>query len=257
MQSKTLFKIKTGIQKFALLSKEDIDLENFTDHKPKDIAVIKDPYPYIIVDDFFKPEVYQGLCEEFNKIKNKGFSESRKRNPNQFYRFDMDYDGYVFVPPPTLDKNNPLSFFFSLQWNRFMSHVFKQFTTFETRFAFHHHPVGDRTGFVHNDDVDMSFSSRMMLQNGVIYEEENPSDIKRRRILSILLYLNNDDWKEGDGGGTGIYAKDKKTLLKVVNPKNNRLFVFQTGPDSNHAFQTNKTPRSSLIQWFHVPPEML
>lgn len=249
----------TKLAKFALATREDVELSDFSDVRPGDIKVISEPFPHVVVDNFFKPDVYDALCKQFNEIKARGLSNEKRGEYTKFHAFDMDYDGYVYAPPPTLDPNNPRRIFYSLEWNVFFSKLFHQFTTFETSFAFHHHPPGDKTGFVHQDFVDINFYSTPTFPNGVIAGEKEKSarTVARRRAISLLIYINNEEWQEGDGGETGIYAKDKTTLLKTVPPVNNRLFAFQTSPLSMHAFQTNKKERNCLVQWFHIPPEML
>ncbi|OGC87994.1 hypothetical protein A2419_00815 [Candidatus Adlerbacteria bacterium RIFOXYC1_FULL_48_26] len=249
----------TKLAKFALATKEDVQLSDFTDIRPKDIKVITEPFPHIVVDNFFKPEVYAALCEQFNEVKARGLSNEKRGEYKKFHAFDMDYDGYRYIPAPTLAPSNVQRIFYSLEWNAFFSKLFHQFTTFETSFVFHHHPSGDKTGFVHHDYVDRYFNPTFRLPNGVIVGEKDkePGTNARRRTISLLIYINNEEWHEGDGGETGIYVADKTTLLKTVPPVNNRLFAFQTSPVSMHAFQTNKKERNCIVQWFHTPPEML
>ena len=74
--------------------------------------------------------------------------------------------------------------------------------------------------------------------------------------MAILFFLETDGWKEGDGGETGLYSADGKTLLKKVAPLNNRLLAFQISPLSMHAFQKNNTERNSVVQWLHAPAEL-
>jgi hypothetical protein len=258
MASKTYAKLVTRLQKGALAAKENINLSDFTSVKAKDVAVENEPFPHIVVDDFFKPEIYTVLCNQFNDIKARGLSREKRADYDKFHAFDMDYDGYLYIPTPTLDQHSPLRLFFSLEWNNFFSKIFKQFTTFETSFALHHHPPGDTTGFVHHDFVDKRFRKNSSLPNGVIAPEMGSAgEMARRRVISLLIYINNPDWQEGDGGETGIYAADGKTLLTKVPPVNNRLFAFQTSMKSMHAFQANLKDRNCLVQWFHAPSEML
>ena len=258
MTSKTYAKLVTRLQKGALAAKENISLSDFTSVKAKDVAVENDPFPHIVVDNFFNPQTYQSLCDQFDQVKAKGLSLEKQADFDRFHAFNMDYDGYLYVPNPTLDSSNPLSLFYSLEWNNFFSKIFNQFTTFETSFAFHHHPPGDKTGFVHHDFVDKRFLKSLVLPNGVIAREMgNVGDIVSHRIISLLIYINNPEWHEGDGGETGIYSADGKRLLKKVPPVNNRLFAFQTSPKSMHAFQANTKDRNCLVQWFHIPTELL
>jgi hypothetical protein len=257
MNTAPFFRFGTELQKFALSAKEDIQLSDFTNICAENVPLHMDPYLHIVVEDFFKPEVYALLSSEFQNVKKRGVSSEKNASKKQFHTFTIDYDGYVYTPQGTLDPKNPLSIFFSLEWNKFFSTIFGQFTTFETRFAFHHHPAGDRTGFVHHDFVDKPFHPDMRLPNGVIYNDAPSGNVQRRRIISLIFYLNNDEWREGDGGETGIYAADGKILLKKIPPKNNTLFAFHVSPRSMHAFQGNKTERNSFVQWFHLPPELL
>ena len=96
-----LFKLGIRYQKLALYHRDRIDLTAFTDVHLKDIAVEKNPYPHVVVDNFFKPEVYEALCRQFNDVRRRGFL-NEKWGSDRFHLFDMDYDGYVYSPPPLL-----------------------------------------------------------------------------------------------------------------------------------------------------------
>ncbi len=255
MPSVFFTKLAIRTRKVALYSRDQINLEAFTDKRASDILVNPEPFPHIVVDDFFNPATYQALCGQFNTILEKGFLEG-SWGPDYFHRFDIDYDGFVCTITGTLDAGNPTSLFFSLGWNWLFSKIFRQFVGFETSFAFHHHPPGDRTGFVHHDNVDKHFSPARQLANGVIYGEGPESDpIVSRRKIALLYFLNNDGWQEGDGGEVGLYSADKETLIKKVAPINNRMLAFQISERSMHAFQENRKNRNSIVQWFHVAPE--
>lgn len=261
MQSRRLLKFTTQCEKFILSAKEkqSLDIEDFTSVRHKDICVMTDPFPHVVIENFFKPDIYRGLVEQFARVQARGLIDEKKPNDkSRFHLFDIEYDGYVFTPPPVLHADNPLRIFYSLEWNHFFSKLFHQFTTFETSLSFHHHPKGDQTGFVHNDFVDKYFRQDIRLPNGVrpiVVDGKGGSP--RKRIIAILFYLNNDGWKEGDGGETGIYGADKMTLVKKVPPLNNSLLAFRVSQASMHAFQANLKERNSLVQWLHVPEEML
>lgn len=257
MKSKALYRFIVQCQKMALATKEDVDIDDFITVRARDIVIEKEPFPHIVVDNFFKPEIYKALCEKFNEVKARGLSNEKRGEYSKFHAFDMDYDGYLYIPSATLEPTNPLRLFYSLEWNAFFSKVFKQFTTFETTFALHHHPAGDKTGFVHHDFSKKQFRKYSSLPNGVISTERDGNTEHRRRAISLLIYLNNEEWQEGDGGETGIYNKDGTQLLKKIPPVNNRLFAFQTSPVSMHAFQSNRKARNCMVQWFHIPFEPL
>jgi hypothetical protein len=251
-----------NLQKKALHGKEDVRLSDFTNYSARDISVISEPYPHIVLDNFFKPDIYNAYCDIFSEVFARGLTKDKNQTLAQFHAFDIDYDGYLYVPAATIDPENPMKLFYSLEWNNFFSSIFHQFTSFETSLGLHHHPPGDRTGFVHHDFADKNFNPKFRLENGVI-NAQLPNDATDgngficRRVISLLIYLNNEPWQEGDGGGTGVYSKDQQTLIKTVPPVNNRLFAFQTSPVSMHAFQSNKKNRNSIVQWFHAPPNFL
>lgn len=256
MASATLFKLKTHLEKFALYHRDKLDLEAFTDVRDRRIRVEPDPFPHVVIDDFFKPETYHALAENFDAIRQRGVLDG-PWSPDYFHKFDIDYDGYVYTPTATLEPTDPTSVFYSLEWNWLFSKLFRQFITSETSVAFHHHPPDNRSGFVHHDNADKRFSPLRRLPNGVLYGEGRDTDpLLRRRKISLIYFLANDGWKEGDGGEVGLYSPDGKTLITKIAPINNRLFAFKISPLSQHAFQENKRERNSIVQWFHAPGEL-
>lgn len=261
MASKGLLKFTTRCEKFILSAKEkqSIDLEDFITVRQKDVVISPEPFPHVVIENFFKPEIYDALAVHFAQVKARGLIDEKKpNNKSNFHLFEIDYDGYAYTPPPVLHPTDPLRIFFSLEWNQFFSKLFHQLTTFETSIAFHHHPQGNRTGFVHSDFVDKYFRQDIRLPNGVrpmVTDEKR--GVPRRRIIAILFYLNNDGWKEGDGGETGLYSADMQTCIKKVPPHNNSLCAFRVSKESMHAFQHNAVERNAIVQWFHVPSELL
>ena len=239
--------------------KEDIELDDYI--QGQKMVIEKTPFPHFVVDNFFKEEYYQSLCKDFQVIFDRGLSEVRDRN--KFHPFlelkgELAYDGYSYPLWPGENKSTDL--FFSVEWNMFISKLCKTKTSLCTSLSYHYHPPGDRTGFVHSDDVEKGFLRNDELPTGVFFREydqtkfkpKNPFVFTEYRRIALLYYLNNT-WEEGDGGETGIYASIKGPLAKSVEPKNNRLFAFEISDKSFHAFQQNKTSRSSIIQWFYVP----
>ncbi len=256
MFEKALVRARTRFAKYTLAAREEIYWDDFVSVPQAAIRVTPAPFPHVVIDDFLKPWAYQDLLAEFKAAQARGYSQN-KQETGKFRVFDIDYDGYVFMPEPSLDASRAKSLFWSLEWNRFFSRLFNQYTTFETSLAFHHHPPGDRTGFVHHDFADKRFPFNIALHNGVIpYNvDAKGAGYDRRRAISFIFFLNNDGWHEGDGGETGLYANDKKTLVKKVAPLNNRLLAFHISGNSYHAFQGNRQNRNSIVQWLHAPEE--
>lgn len=255
MLQEALARARVRCAKYVYAAREEIYWEDFVRVSPGEIEVVADPFPHVIVDEFFKPAVYASLLEEFRAAQSRGYHKDSAAR-GVFRKFDIDYDGYVFSPTPTLDPQIARSVFWSLEWNRFFSQLFGQYTTFETSVALHHHPPGDRTGFVHHDFTDKRFPTDVFLKNGVVphaLPDQATEGYLKRRVIALIFFLGNDGWQEGDGGETGLYASDSKTLMKKVAPINNRMLAFHIGSHSSHAFQGNLQDRNSIIQWFHAP----
>ena len=226
-------------------------------------SVEPSPFPHIVVDNLFNEKTYEGLLKHFQSVLDRGFSE--QDDPTRFHPFldlhgDYAYDGYVYVPRPEEDK--ALTLLFSVAWNMLFSKLFGQPTSWCTTVAYHHHPPGDRTGFVHHDYATKIFSLNNRLPNGVIFHERDKAPaisqnnvplLKERRGIALLYYLGDNAWEQGDGGETGLYLSKGESPVKLIAPKNNRLLAFHISLKSFHALQETFKPRSSIVQWFHVP----
>lgn len=255
-----LEKKKLIIAKGVAKSFEEIDLPKYMTSEALHPTIVDEPFPHVVIDNFFKPDIYSAIEKAFLAKLAQGLVNNSYEY-NKFHTFDIDYDGYKFCPKGSWsDPNDPLYFFYSIAWNDFFSKLFTQPTTINTSLAFHHHPPGDKTGFVHHDLANKYFDLRSRLPSGAIPCDFIPSSSTplnsiqiERRIIAILFYVANPTWNEGDGGETGLYSADKEKLLIKVPPVNNRLLAFHISNQSMHAFQTNKLPRNCIVQWFHIP----
>lgn len=250
-----LTSLQRRLQKKRDLLLEQFDLDSYLDGAWP--AVSPAPFPHMIIDNVFTAEAYAALSAHFAEVLARGFSS--EMDQDRFHPFldlvgKYEYDGYVkggsYADSPALSP------FYSLAWNARFSEAFNQPTSQTTSLSLHFHPPGDRTGFVHSDFATRSFHPNDLTPNGVIFRERPASDapplFKERRIISLIFYLGNDAWAPGDGGETGLYASEDGAPLVLVEPKANRLVAFQISPRSFHAFQQNRTPRSSIVQWFHI-----
>lgn len=245
-------------KKLSLL--EDFDLSQYIENSQ--VKIEREPFPHFVIDNFFKDDFAQKIQKMAYERLNRGLSEgydNRCFTPFLDLKGEFEYDGYKY-PIKLKEDRDELPVFFSLAWNNFFSKAFNQPTSTATSASFHYHPVGDRTGFIHHDYVAHPFSHEDRLPNGVIYRTREgfpPREdyYDEARIIALLYYFGIDDWVPGDGGGTGIYKKGEQSPCEVSEPLHNRLFAFQISPKSFHAFQTNRKPRFSIVQWFHIDPE--
>lgn len=222
--------------------------------------VEKVPFSHIHVQDFFTKEYYAALCQQFEDIKSPGVSE--KMTIDRFSRFP-GYDAYCWLFPP--ESTFPLNLFYSQEWRLYFGQLFDIPLTNDVVAEFHHHRVGSKTGFVHNDYNICCFKENY-LSNGInpwYYQcsfdpksirEGDAGILQRMRSIAIIYYLNNEPWQEGDGGETGLYTKaDSFSLIKAIPPVSNSILAFEIAPTSYHGFIENPVlERNSIIMWLHT-----
>ncbi|MBX9906735.1 2OG-Fe(II) oxygenase [Patescibacteria group bacterium] len=254
-----LERFKTTLEKKYLATQESVDLDTYIQNKK--IEITQSPFPHLTADNFFNNEIHSEIKKYFSSVFSRGLVENQ--DPNYFKPFiyknsSREYDGYLYTPRHNEDAI--LKTFFSNTWNLFFSNLFSQPTGICTSLALHYHPPGDKTGFVHHDFAPKWFSALDTAGNNMLYRDRSePVGInltKQMRAITLIYYIDLDKnvWKEGDGGETGIYEKKDGEPVKLITPKDNRLFAFQVSPHSFHAFQANQKPRASIIQWFHIDP---
>lgn len=246
-------------------AQEDVNISKDITFSPDSLALISVPFPHIVIPNCFTPDYYAELCEAYARVQLRGFSETSDYRVDQFHRFDINYDGYTYSPEPSIDAANALRVFFSAEWNRLFSRLFNQMLNLETKLVFHYHPAGNRSGHVHHDHIARAPAEATLLSNGVtafspsssisssyLGPDYQPKPDESLQAISIIYYLHNDSWIPGDGGETGIYGHDGRTLVKKIAPLNNTLLAFKTSPHSFHRFLSNEKKRSSFVQFFHT-----
>jgi SM-20-related protein len=73
---------------------------------------------------------------------------------------------------------------------------------------------------------------------------------KKNRVLSMLIYLN-EDWKPGDGGELKIYGLGANTTL--IEPIAKRMVIFKSDTVEHEVLLT-QTSRKSITGWLlHQP----
>lgn len=76
------------------------------------------------------------------------------------------------------------------------------------------------------------------------------------RRLNAIIYLTKD-WKSRYGGSLGFYNYNGKKLVKKIEPKFNRIVVFNTNDLSYHGIPDNinypkNNPRKSIILYYYT-----
>ncbi len=178
--------------------------------------ISKKPFPHCVVQDIFSSESYTRICNGFKSLQEASPSGSKR-------------------------------------------------TTFEIDAATHSHPPGSRTGWIHNDYNPGWFARDAGSDQTIFSDEENckykssyekTNYVGRMRYITIIYYLLNDGWEDGDGGETGIYSSSSQSpnLPDIaIPPINNTILMFECRPDSYHSFIASKKQRNSVTLWLHRP----
>lgn len=226
------------------------------------------PFRHFSASDVFDAPVYQKLCEQFSRILDTtaGVCEGRYRmRPTQGAN-----DGLVLgMTEPLAGAFAPL---FDEAWLRSLATLLDLDFLPRIEGALHSNPQGSRTGWIHTDCCSAWFDERdaspeqLMLppRGRCSYFTGKPKVAGARpveyiRAATMIFYLCNDGWEPGDGGETAIYSQDCETpdtQVKLIEPRNNSLFLFECSPHSYHRFITNPgRRRNSIILWLHATVE--
>lgn len=197
-----------------------------------------EPYDHVVIDNFFRPEIAQGLAEEFPNSDSDTFNGNYnnaleiKRTCNTWDRFGpLTYQVIHFLNSPA--------------WVDFLSFQ----TNCSVLYAdpglhgggLHIHPPGGKL----NVHKDYSLHPKLGLQ----------------RKYNLLVYLN-PDYTASWGGELGLWSNDHDrpgTLVKTIEPVFNRAVIFDTTQDSWHGLEIpNRFPagqdRKSLALYYLTDP---
>jgi hypothetical protein len=226
------------------------------------------PFPHVVAERVFRPTMYAAIESSFREVFARGLTDD-SRDHSRFARSMKGYDAYGYRPPRDLD--GPLAVFASREWRDLLASVFAVETTEDVEISLHHHCVGGKTGWIHNDlnpawYVDQPRADGINLSNPLIcsyhFGHTSGTDLtprERIRAVAVLFYLANEPWSPGDGGETGIYAVRSTPADQPVfamPPHNNSLLAFECTPFSYHTFIANKrAPRNSIVMWLHRPKQ--
>jgi hypothetical protein len=234
------------IQNYKLHPKESkyIDIKQYTD-----------PFNYIVIDNLFNQDVYKKICDKFPSFISR--TVQYKDQPGA----TSNYAGYISGLSLN-EMTDGYDLFASTDLQNFVEKSFNIKTSKYISPSAHFHKAPSQNGFIHRDMNICSFSTKQsagdfMTCGDVFYTDDtvdNPNSIKMIRSIALLYYLNNDDSINSNGGGTGIYDGYNGKLIKTIEPKNNRLFIFEISHNSFHGFIGANFDRSAIVSWFHSSP---
>lgn len=223
------------------------------------------PFRHFTATDVFDPETYKELSHQFSLIlettagKREGAYKMRPALGNN--------DGLILGLTDKLGAAfSPL---FTEAWLRSLAELLDLKFLPRVEGALHSNPRGSRTGWIHTDCCSAWFDESNSTMEELMFPprgrcnyftgQAKVPDAKPKeyiRAATMIFYLCNDGWEEGEGGETGVYSEDRETedtAVKLIPPLNNSLFLFECSPHSYHRFVTNPgRTRNSIILWLHA-----
>jgi hypothetical protein len=222
------------------------------------------PFPHVTARNVFHPDVYAAIAAQLQGFLNLSLSEKPDRG--RFSRNIAGYDAYGIGFNPAIP--DPIAVFLSTDWRGMISSLFGIGVTPYIFAGAHHHTVGSKNGFIHNDFNPVWFpcatGEGVQVPNNEVcaYKTGEGSLIESEKVqvvrgVAVLFFLLNDGWRPGDGGELGLYSSAKSEVSEPAlpcAPINNSLVAFECTPESFHTFLTNRRrPRTSIIMWVHRP----
>lgn len=226
------------------------------------------PFRHFRATDVFDEHTYQALSHQFNLILE---TTAGKRDGRYKMRpAPGNNDGLILGLTNKLAAAFPP--LFTEAWLRSLAALFDLPFLPRVEGALHSNPQGSRTGWIHTDCCSAWFDESLCTP-GVLTlpprgrcnyftgqaKVAGTSPAEYIRAATMIFYLCNDGWQNGDGGETGIYNaahETPDTSVTLIPPINNSLFFFECSPHSFHRFIGNPgRTRNSIILWLHSPIE--
>ena len=221
------------------------------------------PFPHIIAKNVFSKSFYEKLEMAFDKI----VTDFTKNGNNYYLKKIPNYGAYSASVNSNFDTAFQL--FLTLDWHNLLANLFEIKATGNIDIALHHHEIGSRNGWIHND-LNPGWFPKKNIRDSYIqipnadlcnYKTGAPSNnagvcVENVRALAMIFYLNNTFKSSLNGGGTALYKFRDDDVAKpavVYPPENNSILIFPCTPFSYHTFLCNREyPRNSIIMWLHV-----
>lgn len=212
------------------------------------------PYTHIVVDDFLTPAEATAVRTHLETLVLEQRFAKRKI-------YDLHARTIAWGEHPSL------GFLFDLKFKACLEDLFGQTLTEHVAGYMHSNTPHTDDKYIHTDYSEVFFMPEPpcgrlantippgYISNILEYDAAPPGSVIERRAVVAILYLSAD-WEPGHGGETGIFAQvgQKQHCVAKIEPRFNRLLLFENTPYSFHNYIASSLPRrNSIIQWFHVP----
>ena len=192
------------------ISKNYSNLKNLGESKKKEY-LLSEPFPSIILDNFFNEDYLKEILKEFPNLENLE-NTSKYVNKNEIKFANNNFELF-----PKILKNF-ISFLNSQEFINFIQNI----TSIKE-------PL--------KADKDLNGGGLHEIKKGGVLKihtdfNRHPSlDLDRR--VNVLIYLNKD-WNDKYGGHLELWDKDMTECKQKILPIFNRMVIFSTNDYSNH-----------------------
>ena len=194
----------------SLLSKKYYDLNSIAERRKIDY-LNANPFPNIVLDDFFANKFLEEIIENFPNLE-KINSSQKYINKNEVKFANNDYKNFSKSIKLLFDFMNSATFLNFLQ----------KITSIEEKLVIDKELNG---GGLHQ------IKSGGMLKIHTDFSKHPTLDLDRR--VNVLIYLNKN-WEQTYGGNLELWDKEMKFCKKKIAPTFNRMVIFSTNDFSNH-----------------------
>lgn len=221
-----------------------MEIENIINDKLKDVEkfifqnkekfVNANPFPFIIIEDFFSNEFLNEVLNQFPNL------TEQKKTTNY-------------------DNKNEVKFA-NNQYKNFPSNIKKLFDFLNSDFFLNF--LQDITNIKEKliPDFELNGGGLHEIKRGGLLKihsdfNKHPNlDLDRR--LNVLIYLNKD-WKEEYGGHLEFWDKEMTSCREKVLPIFNKMVIFSTTDNSNHGHPDplncpNNMSRKSIATYYYT-----
>ena len=221
-----------------------MEIENIINDKLKDVEkfifqnrerfVNANPFPFIIIDDFFSKEFLNEVLNQFPNL------TEQKKTTNYDNKNEVKFANNQYKNFP----NNIKKLFDFLNSDFFLNFL-QRITNIQEKLI---------------PDLELNGGGLHEIKKGGLLKihsdfNKHPSlDLDRR--LNVLIYLNKD-WKEEYGGHLEFWDKEMTSCREKVLPIFNKMVIFSTTDNSNHGHPDplncpNNMSRKSIATYYYT-----
>ena len=221
-----------------------MEIENIISDKLKDVEkfifqnrerfVNANPFPFIIIDDFFSKEFLNEVLNQFPNL------AEQKKTTNYDNKNEVKFANNQYKNFP----NNIKKLFDFLNSDFFLNFL-QRITNIQEKLI---------------PDLELNGGGLHEIKKGGLLKihsdfNKHPSlDLDRR--LNVLIYLNKD-WKEEYGGHLEFWDKEMTSCREKVLPIFNKMVIFSTTDNSNHGHPDplncpNNMSRKSIATYYYT-----